>query len=603
MLDEGAPLDAGVEDPWFLPIVVAVRGGHGSIVSLFIEKGLDLTALMDIGETSSCNYLADHLLHRATLHGQESMARRLLPYRVDPETIKYPVTAAASDGDLSLVKFLVDLEYEKDPGYDIDTGDEDEDRVTPLICAAENGHNDVVLFLIECGANLEHKGSYRAALTAAAAEGHFDTVKTLIAAGARPDPVCSQEGKTLMAVAEAAEAQHLDIARFLLDRIDTDQKIVETGDDPHLLLRAAALCGLDEIIKKLLDSGDVIVNKLKECGNSDYFGAGWGEAVSLAAQLGSLESIKLLLDTNPPHVRNHMDWALRSAIRGNDLEKTKLLLDYGADPNTKDYRGRSVLREAIGGKEIFKMLLDYGATLESAHEKAENNILVQVIESGDIGLLEILLERGVQLQLPRRTGTTLLKSGVRGGEKMMQFLFDHGLSIPAPCKMVDQCMGIAARAGQQAVLQFFLDRGSCLDSGERCAKLLETASDGQGGNPSATLDLLLRYGADLEAKNRCGEPALWCHVRGGHDKAVQLLLNKGADPLSRNRRSECLLKVAAQSGNSVVVRSLLQAIARRGIPWVEVKEAWSQASTEEKDKYPKVTRELDVFYCRTMFPV
>ena len=185
----------------------------------------------------------------------------------------------------------------------------------------------------------------------------------------------------------------------------------------------------------------------------------------------------------------------------------------------------------------------------------------------------------------------------------MRFLLDHGMCIPPPCKMVDQCMRMAARAGQPAVLRLLLDRGYSPDTDTQRAELLQRAADGDGGDPSATIDLLISYGADLEARNRHGEPVLWCHVRGGHEKAVQLLLDKGADPLSRNQDNEHLLKVAAQRGNSGVVKRLLQAISRRGTPWAEVKGAWLQASSEAQGMYPRVSRQLDVFYGGTVFPV
>lgn len=602
MLDEGASLDAGVQNPRCLPITVAIKGGHDSILSLFLARGLDLRSPGTAA--SSCGYLSNYLFNEAVAHGQESLAREFLPYRVvftdvesnqHCECCAYSIHHAACEGFIPLVKLLVGL------GYDINAGDEYSD--TPLIHAASNGHHDVVSFLVECGANLDQEGSYGTALAAAAEENHFDIVKTLVEAGARPDPAPISANTTLMAVARAAEPLHLDIARYLLDHIETDQKIVETGDDPHLLLRVAALCGMTGIIEKFLTSGDAIVDKLKEDGNSSYFGAGWGAALSLAAQSGNLESMKLLLDNDPPNVRKNIGKALETAINYHAVEKTKLLLDYGADPNTKDYLGHGLLKLAFGNEEIFKMLLDNGASLESAQEKAEDNILVQIIESGNIGSLKILMGRGVQLQLPRRTGTSLLKSGVRGGEKMMQFLFDNGMCIPPPCKMVDQCMAMAARDGQLAALQLLLDHGYSPDTDARRAKLLKVASDGQTDNSNSTIDLLIRYGVHLEARNKQGEPALWCHVRGGHEKAVQLLLDKGADALSRNHSSESLLKIAAQSGNSGVVKSLLRAVSLRGIPWTEIEDAWLQASSEARGVFPRVTRELDVFYCRTMYPV
>jgi ankyrin repeat protein len=56
---------------------------------------------------------------------------------------------------------------------------------TPLIIASQNGCKDIVLALLDVGANIHHRNDQgENALISAAQEGHIDTVKLLLDAGA-----------------------------------------------------------------------------------------------------------------------------------------------------------------------------------------------------------------------------------------------------------------------------------------------------------------------------------------------------------------------------------------------------------------------------------
>jgi ankyrin repeat protein len=212
------------------------------------------------------------------------------------------------------------------------------------------------------------------------------------------------------------------------------------------------------------------------------------------------------------------------------LETARVLLDAGANPNTRDDRyGVPVLHSVTGQRSvppIARLLLDAGANptdgesvfhaAEHFHEKA----------------LELLLEAGVQLNYVGEWGNTapyfLLRwwdvertPNVRRG---LVWLLEHGADPNIPsARERETCLHVAARRGQDvAIVQLLLDHGAdvTLRRGDGCtawllaqrsgfdaiAQLLERA----GALPqplSATDELLAACGrGDAEAARRLASP-------------------------------------------------------------------------------------------------
>jgi hypothetical protein len=114
---------------------------------------------------------------------------------------------AAEAGDLAEVQRLVGQELgllnAKDP-Y----------KWTPLMRAADEGHVDVVRWLVDQGANVNESSPYRStALGLASCEGHTPVVQLLLERGA--DPAIANNGRT--PVMEASARGQMEAFRCLLD--------------------------------------------------------------------------------------------------------------------------------------------------------------------------------------------------------------------------------------------------------------------------------------------------------------------------------------------------------------------------------------------------
>ena len=121
-----------------------------------------------------------------------------------------PLYIAAQNGHLEVVRFLVESGANKDQG----TAD---DGATPLYIAAQNGHLEVVRFLLESGANKDQGTADDGAtpLYIAAQNGHLEVVRFLVQSGANKDQCTTDNGVTPLFIADVNG--HLEVVRCLVE--------------------------------------------------------------------------------------------------------------------------------------------------------------------------------------------------------------------------------------------------------------------------------------------------------------------------------------------------------------------------------------------------
>lgn len=101
------------------------------------------------------------------------------------------------------------------------------------------------------------------------------------------------------------------------------------------------------------------------------------QPLGLAAYFGKTEAVKYLLkagaQVNSPSNNSLGVTPLQSAVAGNHLEITRLLLEAGADPNVRERGGNTPLHAAAqnGNIEIVRSLIFGGADLEAINANNE----------------------------------------------------------------------------------------------------------------------------------------------------------------------------------------------------------------------------------------
>ena len=205
------------------------------------------------------------------------------------------------------------------------------DGFTPLMMAAENGHTDIVLLLLDHGAKLSKEDRCGlSALHHAALAGQIEIVRLLFDLGAEPqlNKVVYNHIKYLK-----YHEQH-DIIKILLQAGANPNMTYVDGEFPLLL---AAMNNNKTVVRILLQGG-----AKPDIGN----------------QYG----------TTPLH----------QATSLGHKSMVKQLIDGGADPNKKDIWGRTSLHEAVVEKaeEVIKLLVDMGADPNIRDEKGRTPITI-----------------------------------------------------------------------------------------------------------------------------------------------------------------------------------------------------------------------------------
>jgi ankyrin repeat protein len=153
-----------------------------------------------------------------------------------------------------------------------------------------------------------------------------------------------------------------------------------------------------------------------------------------AAALGSLESMRLLLDAGvDPNAAN--DFAATPLMWcAGDAAKVRLLLSKGAKVNVRSNLGRTPLLIAAaydGATEAARLLIEKGADV-NARDKSGMSVLEQAASSNHIELVRLLLAKGADVNTTDEGGFTTLMAAAGNGDRnaaLVKLLLGHGAAV------------------------------------------------------------------------------------------------------------------------------------------------------------------------------
>lgn len=236
LIERGANIEE-VNDEGYTPLMEAAREGHEEMVSLLLSQGANINAQTEETQETA--------LTLACCGGFLEVADYLIKHGADIELgASTPLMEAAQEGHLDLVKFL--LENKADVHAQTQTGD------TALTYACENGHTDVAEVLLYYGAELEHLSEGgRTPLMKACRAGHVCTVKFLIQKGADVNRQTTNNDHTPLSLACAGG--HQQVVELLLAHGPQGADPFHKLKDNSTMLIEAAKGGHTGVVQLLLD--------------------------------------------------------------------------------------------------------------------------------------------------------------------------------------------------------------------------------------------------------------------------------------------------------------------------------------------------------------
>jgi ankyrin repeat protein len=260
------------------------------------------------------------------------------------ETGYMPLHQAISDKKNEIAMFLIQL------GADVNS--KTNNGQTALQLASLAGSKDIVELLLARGAGVEAKdAANHTSLTNALRSESFETVKLLVDKGAN---VNNRGLWNMLPIQVAAEFSSPDMVNYLIDKgaaIPT-----EPGQESYQLLNAACSKGLTKLFEELLNRGfDLQVNRYT------------GNLLHSAAAGGSMKIVEILLSRGfKVMAGDGYGWSpLHSAAEKGNLEVVEMLINNGADINDRNVSGQTPynLADFFGHEKVCDFLRSKGADL------------------------------------------------------------------------------------------------------------------------------------------------------------------------------------------------------------------------------------------------
>ncbi|XP_055955659.1 putative ankyrin repeat protein RF_0381 [Patella vulgata] len=315
--------------------------------------------------------------------------------------------------------------------------------------------------------------------------------------------------------------------------------LISVGADINLkdhemrsLLHASCQWGDIACVKLLIKQG-INVNGRDFYGKTPLFEC-------IQSNVDRIEKMRFLISVGADiNLKDHdMRSLLHASCQWGDIACVKLLIKEGLGVNDRDDYGQTPLFSCIQSKvdriEKMRFLISVGADI-NVKNKDKNSSLHVSCQSGDIACVKILIKEGLGVNDRAVFGQTPLfyciQSAVDRIEKM-QFLISKGADINVKDKKRRSLLHISCNLGDIPCVKWLIKEGG-LHVNDR---------DRYGETPllfciSSIVDriicveiteILIKAGADVNARDRKGQSILHHSVEFGDVKYVKILIEAGA---------------------------------------------------------------------------
>jgi ankyrin repeat protein len=344
---------------------------------------------------------------------------------------------------------------------------------------------------------------------------------------------------------------------------------------------------------KAVEQGNIaVVTEMLRCGADVNVGTGTKPALTIATAKRNIDLMKILLDhgacTSSENCIGHSamtaavvlsrTWdglfpvtepdprplqillaaggrfGILEAVLLNDVDLARHRLDEGADPDTGEHRyyGTILMNAAeLGYREMVNLLVDRGANMEATDDLGQTALIVAA-GAGRLEIVTMLIDRGANINaVDWCGGSALARAAIKNRLDVVASLVSRG----AKRDIFD-----AVALSDEALVEAKLREGS--DPNKDSLEFGRAAMLAVHRGNVAIVRLLLNHGAvdceDLDDHSLLAEAA-----RHGHVDVVRLLIERGADLHAIGTDGRTPLAWAIEMGQTAAVDCLRQAGASR----------------------------------------
>lgn len=298
---------------------------------------------------------------------------------------------------------------------------------------------------------------------------------------------------------QMSHEEALDLAR--------DQEYLEVGGEVNTCLRSGRTRFLDAVSRNQRSRADYMIRQGADLGAIDEFGRsalglaiyrGHGEMVDFLLGQGIKASeagvLYLAMEYHPELAQHLIDQGadvnrrgnrnqtpLHVAARSGREDMVRLLLKYGANVNVRDDDGRSPLcLTTDGSAKCVRVLLNAGAEIDlhcacllsdlarvtellrsGRKQRLDGRLLHLAVQGGDIRVVRVLLNNGVEVDARNPATWTPLHTAARFGKSdIIRELLSRGAKAEARTSSGETPFMIAASAGRLDAIKTLVSAGA-----------------------------------------------------------------------------------------------------------------------------------------------
>ena len=540
LIASGAKIDVRGKRRNFNLVEYAIdNGDYVDVVAFLLDQGLILSNNITV-------------LSFAAARNRIGIARYLIQKGVIVENLGDPTARQAND-DVSalysaqtaeMAKILVEegnatLEIEDERGY------------TPLCFSSSQNNPRVMKYLLQVGANIEHRiHSGFTPFLVAVLRGSVEAAKFLFNNGCNTD-VTLPKLSMYNAMHVASQTGTSRMLKFLLDEVGLDiESKTDQGETPimmtmnyfpnvealdYLLSRGANLHARDSagqtslhhaVLNKDTDSAKLLLDKginVNSEDNDEY------TPLYVAAEIGDLDMVRILVKDGKAIV-DTVPAPLYTASSFNSFQIVDFLAKRG-NVDIKNELGQTPLMEAAfeGHSQAVQVLLKNNAD-PNIQDQNGDTALHRAMINQRINVISILLDHGCNVNLTNKRGMTPLMMAVKQGQSRL--------------------ISVRVRKGNQGSLQstlYLLFRhmldGDKYTNEKRQLQMVET---------------LLKNNANPNIKSENGTTALHMATKQQSLDLIKILSQYGSDMNVIDKDGMTPLIMAIKQRNTTVSKTLLQ---------------------------------------------
>ncbi|XP_057326523.1 ankyrin-3-like [Microplitis mediator] len=423
--------------------------------------------------------------------------------------------------------------------------------------ALQYNHSDVAKLLIEKEAKVESKSKKlsNTPLHYAVINGDREVVNLLLDRGAS---IVAKNGDGRAPLHHAVEKQDIEMIELLLQRKAFINTRDDTGQSP---LCIAAEKGNYQIVDILLKNG-AFPNFL----HTVLYGP-TNTPLHLAVDSGRKDIAELLVTAGAiADVRESSGWTpLHVAVQKNNEEIAEMLLSFGADPNVEcdqePTEGYTALHFAcdLGNQGMIQVLLDDSRTNVNALTKARKSALDFAISKGFQSIIIKLLDRGSNIFIDGSVRKTILDLAVeRGYKKIVEHIIQHCVDYSTGSSIYSNVVDPDDDCKSKKKLKIKLGY-TFKDTLDRMVfHLLYVAID---KNHWDIAESFLKYSISINKISNLitskGFTLLHKAIKNKQEKIVDLLIKYGADVSAKDEDGKTPLSFAIENDNALLTSQLL----------------------------------------------